>query len=80
MGIFQNAQGQFTPQSIVQMGYGWLAYKLIRDIMVVIVTYMNEDLIKIVGARVLTSFPPFQPMGALCFHGKQNSDLTCIKT
>ena len=46
MGIFSDAQGQLTPQSLVE---------LVRDIMVVLVTCKyEEDPIKIEAARVLT--------------------------
>ena len=38
--------------------------------MVVLVTSKNkEDPIKNEGARVVTSFPYYNPMGAICCHG-----------
>ena len=47
MGIFPDAQGQLTPQSLV------------RDVMDVLVTCKyEEDLIKNEGARVVTTFSP----------------------
>ena len=50
MGIFQIAQGQLTPQSLVRSG---------RDLMDVLVTCKyEEDPIKYEGARVDTTFSP----------------------
>ena len=52
MGIFSDAQGWLTPQSLVQSG---LKFELVRDIMVVLVTCKyEEDPIKNEGARALT--------------------------
>ena len=43
--------------------------------MVVLVTCMNkEEPIKNEGARVVTRFSPYNPMGAICCHGNQSSD------
>ena len=56
MGIFQDAQGQLTPQSLVESGPN---SNLVRDIMVVLVTCKyEEDTIKNEGARVDTTFFP----------------------
>ena len=50
MGIFPDAQGQLTPQSMVGSGQN---FELVRDFMVVLVTCKNEeDPIKNQGARV----------------------------
>ena len=44
MGFFSDAQGQLTPQSLVESGK---KFELVRDIMVVLVTCKyEEDLIK----------------------------------
>ena len=52
MGFFLDAQGQLTPQSLVESGQN---SKLIRDIMVVLLTCKyEENPIKNEGARVLT--------------------------
>ena len=54
MGIFSSAQGQLTPQSVVESGPN-LKLKLIRDFIVVLLTCKNEvDPIKKEGARMLT--------------------------
>ena len=56
MGIFPDAQGQLTPQSLVQSGR---IFELVRDIMDVHVTCKyEEDPIKNEGARVDTTFSP----------------------
>ena len=53
MGIFSDAQGQLTQQSLVII---WLKFVLVRDIMVVLLTCKNkEDSIKNEGARVFTT-------------------------
>ena len=62
MGIFSDAPGQLTPQSMI---YFRRNFKLIRDFMVVLVTCKNEeDPIKNDRARVLTvlsiSWPNFE--------------------
>ena len=56
MGIFQDAQGQLTPQSLVKSGPN---SNLSRDIMVVLVTCKyEEDPIKNEGTSVFTTFSP----------------------
>ena len=51
MGIFPDAQGQLTPQSLV-----WPNFELVRDVMDVLVTCKyEEDPIKNEGARVVTT-------------------------
>ena len=56
IGIFPDAQGQLTPQSLVQSGR---IFELVRDIMDVLVTCKyEEDPIKNEGARVDTTFSP----------------------
>ena len=54
MGIFPDAQGQLTPQS---MNGFWRNFKLICTLMFVIITCKNEEIpIKNEGARVLRTF------------------------
>ena len=60
MGIFSVAQGQLTPQSVVESDR---ISKLVRDFEVVLLTYKyEEDPIKNEGARVLARFPYCYPM------------------
>ena len=55
MGIFPDAQGQLTPQSLVRSG----RFELVQDIIYGLVTFKYEkDPIKNEGARVFTSFSP----------------------
>ena len=52
-GVFPDAQGQLTPQSLVRSGR---ISKLVRDLMDVLITCKyEEDLIKNEGARVVTT-------------------------
>ena len=56
MGIFPDAQGQLTPQSLLRSGR---IFELVRDVMDVLVTCKyEEDSIKNEGARVDTTFSP----------------------
>ena len=61
MGIFQDAQGQLTPQSLVRSGRISNSFEIlwVRDLMDVLVTCKyEEDPIKNEGARVDTTFSP----------------------
>ena len=42
--------------------------------MVVVVTCQNKEPINNEGAGVVTRFPHYNPMGAICCHGNQSSD------
>ena len=78
MGIFPDAQGQLTPQSLVRSGR---ISNSVRDVMNVLVTCKyEEDPIKNEGARVDTNFPHYNPMGAIRCHGHQSSDPIWSKT
>ena len=47
----------------------------------VLVTYKyEEDPMKNEGARVLTTFPHYNPMGTIYCHGNQSSNPTWSKT
>ena len=62
MGIFPDAQGQLTPQSLVLSGR---ISKLVRDVMDVPVPCKYEkDPIKNEGARVFTTFSPLYSYGS----------------
>ena len=72
MGIFPDAQGQLTPQSLVQSGrisnsseILWMFSLPASDFMDVLVTCKyEEDPIKKKGARVVTTFSPLLPYGS----------------
>ena len=71
MGIFPDAQGQITPQSLVRSGR-------ISNVMDVLITCKyEEDPIKNEGAR---HFPHYNPMGAIRCHGHQSSNPIWPKT
>ena len=58
MGMFPDAQGQLTPQSLVRSGQ--ISNSFDRDFMVLLVTCINEeDPIKNEGARVFTLYINF---------------------
>ena len=72
MGIFPDAQGQLTLQSLVRSGRN---LELVQDVL--LTCKYEEDPIKNEGARGLTTF---SPLGAICCHGNQSSNLTWSKT
>ena len=63
------------------LGLIWPNFELVRDVMDVLVTCKyEEDPLKNEGARVDTTFPHYNPMGAICCHGNQSSNPTLSKT
>ena len=63
------------------LGAIWPNFELVRDLMDVLVTCMYEkDPIKNEGARVFTTFPHYNPMGAIHCHGNQSSNPIWPKT
>ena len=78
MGIFPDAEGQLTPQSLVESGLDsnlseilWLSslpasLKKIRS--------------KMKALACSQHFPHYNPMGAICCHGHQSSDPIWSKT
>ena len=78
MGIFQDAQGQLTPQSLVKSGPNsnlseilWLPSLPVS---------MKKIRSKIKALACSQQFPPYNPMGAIRCHGHQSSDLIWSKT
>ena len=63
------------------LGLIWPNFELIRDVINVLVTCKyEEDPIQNEGARVVTTFPHYNPMGAIRCHGHQSSDPIWPKT
>ena len=63
------------------LGPIWPNFELVRDAMDVLVTCKyEEDPIKNERARVLTTFPHYNPIGALSCDGHQSSDPIWPKT
>ena len=78
MGIFQNAQGQLTPQSLVESGPNsnlseilWLS---------TLPASMKKIRSKMKALEWTQHFPHYNPIGAICCHGNQSSDPTWSKT
>ena len=79
MGIFPKAQGQLTPQSLVQSDRILNSFKMFN--MVVLITCKNkEDPIKMKALEWSQDFPHYKPMGAICCYGNQSSDPIWPKT
>ena len=64
MGIFQNAQGQLRPQSVV--GFGRISNLSVILWLSLLPARMTKDPIKNEGARAVTIFLHNNPMGAIC--------------
>ena len=78
MGIFQDAQGQLTPQSLVESGPNsnlseilWLSLLPVS---------MKKIQSKMKALACLQHFPHYNPMGAIRCHGHQSSDPIWSKT
>ena len=78
MGIFQDAQGQLTPQSLVESGPNsnlseilWLSS---------LPASMKKIRSKMKALACSQHFPHYNPMGAIRCHGHQSSDPICSKT
>ena len=77
MGIFPDAQGQLTPQSLVESGPNsnlseilWLSS---------LPASMNKIRSKMKALEWTQHFPHYNPMGAICCHGNQSSNPTWSK-
>ena len=71
MGIFPEAQGQFTPKSLFELcGY----FELIQDFMVVLITCKSKEPIKTKELEWSQDFLHYNNMGAICCHGNQSPD------
>ena len=73
MGIFPDAQGQLTLQSLVDLA----EFRIVLDVIYVLVVckYKDDPITKkSASPRVFTIFPHYIPMGAIGCHGNQSSD------
>ena len=77
MGIFSDAQGQLTLLSVV--GSGWISNSCKLLCMSLLPASIKRIRSKTVEKTWWRPFPHYNPMGAICCHGKQSSDLICIK-
>ena len=78
MGIFPDAQGQLAPQSLVRSGRISNSSEMLW--MFSLPASMKKIRSKNEGARVDTTFPHYNPMGAIRCHGHQSSDPIWPKT
>ena len=78
MGIFQIAQGQLTPQSLVRSGRISNSSEMLW--MFSLPTSMKKIRSKMKALEWTQHFPNYNPMGAICCHGNQSSNPTWSKT
>ena len=78
MGIFPDAQGQLTPQSLVRSGR--ISYSFEMLWMFLLPASMKKIQSKMKALEWIQHFPHYNPMGAICCHGNQSSDPTWSKT
>ena len=77
MGIFQDAQGQLTPQSLVRSGRISNSSKMLWMFSL---SSMKKIGSKMKALEWTQHFPHYNPMGAICCHGNQSSNPTWSKT
>ena len=72
MGIFPDAQGQLTPQSLVRSGRIWNSFEMLLRIS--LPASMEKIRSKMKALECSQHFPHYNPMGAIRCHGHQSSD------
>ena len=75
MGIFPDAQGQLTPQSLVRSGRISNSSEMLS-----LPASMKKIRSKMKALEWSQHFPHYNPMGAICCHGNQSSNPTWSKT
>ena len=78
MGIFPNAQGQLTPQSLVRSSRISNSSEMLW--MFSLPASMKKIQSKMKALEWSQHFPHYNPMGAICCHGHQSSDPIWPKT
>ena len=78
MGIFPDAQGQLTPQSLVRSGRILNSSEMLW--MFSLPASMKKIRSKMKALEWTQHFPHYNPMGAICCHGNQSSNPTWSKT
>ena len=71
MGIFHDAQGQLTPQSLVRSGRISNSFEILW--MFSLPASMKKIRSKMKALEWTQNFPHYNPMGAICCHGNQSS-------
>ena len=72
MGIFPDAQGQLTPQSLVRSGRISNSFEMLW--MFLLPASMKKIRSKMKALEWTQHFPHYNPMGAICCHGNQSSN------
>ena len=78
MGIFPDAQGQLTPQSLVRSGRISNSSEML--LMISLPASMKKIRSKMKAREWTQHFPHYNPMGAIRCHGHQSSDPIWPKT
>ena len=78
MGIFPDAQGQLTPQSLVRSGR--ISNSSEMSWMFLLPASIKKIRSKMKALEWTQHFPHYNPMGAICCHGNQSSNPTWSKT
>ena len=78
MGIFPDAQGQLTPQSLVRSGRFSNSSEMVW--MFSLPANMKKIRSKMKALEWTQHFPHYNPMGAICCHGNQSFNSTWSKT
>ena len=78
MGMFQIAQGQLTPQSLVRSGRISNSSEILWMFLLPASTKKIRSKMK--ALEWTQHFPHYNPMGAICCHGNQSSNPTWSKT
>ena len=78
MGIFPDAQGQLTPQSLVRSGQISNSFEMLW--MFLLPASMKKIRSKMKALECSQHFPHYNPMGAIRCHGHQSSDPIWSKT
>ena len=78
MGIFPDAQGQLTPQSLVRSGPNSNLSEILR--LSSLPVSMKKIRSKMKALACSQRFPHYNPMGAILCHGHQSSDPIWSKT
>ena len=77
MGIFQDAQGQLTPQSLVESGLNSHLFEILWLSSLPVSMKKIQSKMK---ALAYSHFPHYNPMGAIRCHGNQSSNPIWSKT
>ena len=78
MGIFPDAQGQLTPQSLVRSGRISNSSEILWKFS--LPASMKKIRLKMKALEWKEHFPHYNPMGAICCHENQSSNPTWSKT